>query len=110
MPDQYRIEWAPFAQIDLNEILEYIALRDSVDAAMKVFEKIMDKVETLIVHPERCRVPPELKRVGVFEYRELTVSPYSIFFRTRGMSLAIVAVLERRRDLEELLIKRSLRS
>ncbi|MBN2685292.1 MAG: type II toxin-antitoxin system RelE/ParE family toxin [Pontiellaceae bacterium] len=110
MPDPFKIEWAPFAQTDLDEILEYIALRDGVDVAMKVCEKLLDQVESLTVCSERCRVPPELKRVGVFEYRELIVAPYSIFFRMRGKKLSVVAVLDRRRDLEELLIKRSLRS
>ena len=72
------------AQGDLDGILEYIALRDSVDAALRVCENIVNQVETLIVHPERCRIPPELKRVGVFEYRELIVSACRIFSGCAG--------------------------
>ena len=110
MAERYNIDWAPAAQRDLEELLEYITARDCVDAALHVYEKLMAKVDTLTSHPERCRIPPELKGIGVIEYRELIVSPYSVFFRVRGKRLGIVAVLDRRRDLEELLVRRALRS
>jgi hypothetical protein len=51
-----------------------------------------------------------LKQIGVSEYRELIVPPYSVFFRTRGKRSGIIAVLDRRRDLGELLIERALRA
>lgn len=109
MPDRHEIEWAPEAQTDLDELLEYIAARDCVDAAMHVYKKLMDRIETLVSHPGRCRIPPELKRLGVSEYRELIVSPYGVFFRIRSRRVGILAVLDRRRDLEELLVQRTLR-
>ena len=64
MPDRFRIEWAPVAERDLHEILEYIAMRDTADVAVAVYQKIMGKVENLHVHPTRCRIPPELKHSG----------------------------------------------
>jgi len=109
MPDRYEIEWAPVAQADVDEILEYIAARDCVEAAMHVYAKLMDRIETLVSRPERCRRPPELKKLGIFEYHELIVSPYSVFFRVRGKRVGIVGVLDRRRDLDELLVQRTLR-
>ena len=109
MPDRYQVKWTSVAQTDVDEILEYIATRDCVDAAMAVCGKLMDKVGTLVSRPERCRIPPELKRIGVRKYHELIVSPYSVFFVIEGVHVAIVAVFDRRRDLEELLIQRALR-
>jgi toxin ParE1/3/4 len=109
MPDRYRIEWAPVAERDLQLILEYIARRDSVDAANAVYRNIIEKVERLFLHPSRCRIPPELSELGVREYRELIIPPYSVFFRIRGRTAGILAVLDRRRDLEEILIQRALR-
>ena len=109
MPDRYKIEWAPVAERDLSEILEYIALRDTADAAVAVYQKIMGKVENLSAHPTRCRIPPELRKLGVREYRELIISPYSVFFRITGRTIGILAVLDRRRDLEEIVIQRALR-
>lgn len=110
MPDRFRIEWAPIALSDLDEILEYIAARDSVDAAVHVYEKLRDRIERLVSQPQRCRIPPELRELGVTEYHELVVAPYGVFFRIRGKTVGIVGVVDRRRDLEELLLQRVLRS
>lgn len=109
MPSRHEIEWAPVAQADMDELLAYIGTRDCVDAAMHVYEKLMDKIETLVLHPGRCRIPPELKRLGISGYHELVVSPYGVFFRIRGNRAGIIAILDRRRDLEEFLVQRILR-
>ena len=109
MPSRHEIEWAPAALADMDELLTYIATRDCVDAAMHVHGKLLDRIETLALHPGRCRVPPELKRLGISGYRELVVSPYGIFFQIRENRVGIVAILDRRRDLEELLVQRLLR-
>jgi len=87
MPDRYEIEWAPVAQADVDEILEYIAARDCVEAAMHVYTKLMERIETLVSRPEHCRVPPELRKLGVSEYHELIASPYSAHCEhDRGLS------------------------
>jgi plasmid stabilization system protein ParE len=52
---------------------------------------------------------PELKSVGVTEYRELIVSPYRVFFRIYENEVGVVGVLDGRRDLEETLIRRAMR-
>lgn len=109
MPDRFKIEWAPVAERDLHEIVEYIAIRDTADAAAVVYQQIIGKVENLCVHPARGRIPPELSSLGVQEFRELIISPYSVFFRITGRTVGILAVLDRRRDLEEILIQRALR-
>jgi len=109
MPDRYQIVWTPVAQADMDEILDYIAVRDCVDAAMDVYEKLMGKIETLVSAPERGRIPPELREIGIFEYHELIAAPYSVFYRVYEKTVGIVAVFDRRRDLEELLIERTLR-
>lgn len=110
MPDRYAIKWAAVAEADVEEILEYITYRDCVESALGVYEKLMSRIETLASRPTRCRVPPELKKLGLSEYHEMIVSPYSVFFRVRGKRVGIVAVLDRRRDLEEVLIQRALRA
>ena len=109
MSSQYRIQWSPVALRDLDEVLDYIAARDCVEAAVQIYSQISESIDKLQAHPERCRVVPELKRIGVSEYRELIVSPYSVFFRIRRPTVGIVGILGRRRDLEELLLQRVLR-
>ena len=109
MPEFYQIAWTPVAMADLDDILIYIAAQDCADAAMAIYEKLMSKIETLTSKPSRCQIPPELREIGVFEYHELIVAPYSIFFRVYENSVGIIAVFDRRRDLEELLLERALR-
>ena len=109
MTDAHKIVWAPIALNDLEEILDYIAANDSSDAAVHVGNKILSQVDTLVQHPTRCRMVPELREVGVTEYRELIVRPYRIVFRIERKRVGLVAVVDGRRDLEELLISRTLR-
>jgi toxin ParE1/3/4 len=104
--ERYRILWAPTALRDLDEILVYLATRDGPDAAALVYSKISRRIESLAKHPHRCRIAPELREIGISEYREVLVHPYRVFFRMSGDLIGIVGVLDGRRDLEELLIKR----
>ena len=110
MTNRCALQWAPTALHDLDEIIEYIADQDSVDAALHVYSKISAGIETLSSHPQRCRIPPEFRKLGITEYRELIITPYSVFFRVSENAIGIVGVLDRRRDLEELLLHRILRS
>ena len=94
---------------DLDEIVDYIAAQDGPEAAARIFGNIKSRIRTLATHPNRCRVVPELRSVGVTEYRELIVAPYRVFFRVGGREIGIVGVLDGRRDLEETLIRRAMR-
>ncbi|MDA0323521.1 MAG: type II toxin-antitoxin system RelE/ParE family toxin [Verrucomicrobia bacterium] len=109
MTKRFRIEWAPVAQADLDELLEYITEQDSVDAAIHVYEKIMSRIDALGSNPLRYRVPSELQPHGVRDYREVIVAPYSVFIRVSGRTIGIIGVLDRRRDLQEILVERALR-
>jgi len=109
MPEAFKVVWAPVALDDLEEILDYIATRDSPDAAAHIAAKLLKRIDTLASLPARCRVVPELRALGVRDYRELLVKPYRIVFRLERRSVGLVAVVDGRRDLEELLIQRALR-
>ncbi len=109
MARRYRILWAPIAAQDLDEIIDYIAAQDGPDAAAMVYQKVKKRTQTLSAHPKRCRVVPEMRSVGVLEYRELIVAPYRVFFRIDAKDVGIIGVLDGRRDLEETLIRRAMR-
>jgi len=109
VPARRRLSWAPIALDDLEGILDYLAVNASSDSAAEIGSRILAKVDTLKRFPKRCRVMPELKRVGVTDFRELIVGPYRIFFRVDGSIVGIVGVLDGRRDVEEVLATRGLR-
>ena len=108
MSKTYRVQWARAAIEDVDEILEYIAAQQSVDAAQRVYSRILVRINTLSTHPRRCRIVPELKEFGIMDYRELIVRPYRVFFRIVGLIVGIIGVLDGRRDLEALLLDRAL--
>jgi len=105
----YRILWAPIAAQDLDDIIDYIAAVDGPESAVRVYNKVKKRTQTLSTSPKRCRIVPELRSVGVAEYRELIVSPYRVFFRIDEKNVGILGILDGRRDLEETLIRRAMR-
>jgi toxin ParE1/3/4 len=109
MPEAFTIEWSDVAFADLDAIIEYVAHEDSVDAARRMYAKLIERVASLAALPLRCRTVPELRAIGVVEFRELLVGPHRVCFRLYGHVVAVVAVLDGRRDLAELLMDRALR-
>ena len=109
MPGRRRLSWAPIAVDDLEGILDYLAVEADGDTAAEIGARILAKIATLTRFPERCRVVPELKRIGVRDFRELIVGPYRVFFRIDASIVGIVGVLDGRRDVEEVLAVRGIR-
>ncbi len=107
MAIRHRIRWADVALDDFEIILEYIALNDSVASATYVHDELMARIDRLKEYPERCRFVPELKEIGLSEFRELIWKPYRICFSVHKQDVVIVAVLDGRRDLGQLLLDRS---
>ena len=101
----YEIIWARVAENDLNEIIDHIAM-DSPENVLKIFKKIKNKASNLHTMPERCRIVPELKDQGVMQYRELILSPWRIMFRATKMKVYVLSVLDSRRNIEDILLKR----
>ena len=108
MPDLFKIVWSEVAIADLDSILDYIVREDSVASAQNVYGKIALKVNSLTQCPSRCRVVPELREIGVTEFRENLWGPYRICFRIYRQTVVLVAIVDGRRNLDELLVERSL--
>jgi toxin ParE1/3/4 len=54
-------------------------------------------------------VVPELREVGVSDYREILWKPYRILYFVEDKRVYVVAILDGRRDLVDLLVQRLLR-
>jgi len=107
MLDVNEICWTRSAVRDLDEILEYIAADRGIDRALQLYETLRHRIASLTTMPHQCRLVPELKDIGLLEHREIIESPYRLIFRVTGHRVAILAVLDSRRDLTELLIQRA---
>jgi plasmid stabilization system protein ParE len=105
----YSVLWTEVAEKDLREIIAFIA-GDNVPNALHVLEKIRDKASTLYAFPERGRVVPELQSNGIFIYRELIISPWRLLYRIADRNVYVTAVLDSRRNVEEILLQRLIQS
>ncbi len=106
---KYRVHIIEDAETDLFEIYTYAALNDLITRAEKLLDKLIDVCQNLYTHPKRGRIPPELKRIDVYDYREIHYRPYRIIYRIIKRDVYIHCILDGRRDLEELLRARLLR-
>ena len=104
---RFRVEWSQPASKDLLNIIECIS-QDNIDAAIRIFESIKSKCKTLDQSPERGRVVPELKAYGIFSYRELIITPWRIIYRISDQKVFVLAVIDSRRNIEDILIERFL--
>jgi toxin ParE1/3/4 len=107
--ERFRIVWSDTALQDLEGILDHVAFETGPAAAERVHELLLPAIERLTTMPGRCRVIPELRAIGVTEYRERIVRPYRVCFRLHGSDLVLVTVLDGRRDIEEVLVDRAIR-
>lgn len=108
MPEVFDITWTRTAVRDLDEILEYIAAERGVDQVLQLYETLRHNIASLANMPRRCRQVPELHDIGLLEYREIIERPYRLVFRIVDREVVILAILDSRRDLEELLIQRAI--
>ncbi len=105
MSKKYQVVWSSIAENDLKNIIEYIA-DDSLSNAFKIFKNIKQKVSNLYTFPEKGRIVPELKDQGIMQYRELMIPPWRILYRISEESVYILSVLDSRRNIEDILLRR----
>jgi toxin ParE1/3/4 len=100
-----QVFWTRTAQRDLRKIIEYIAA-DSATQARKVYLAIKEKADYLRQMPLQGRIVPELRYYGILTYRELISSPWRIIYRGEANKVWVLAVIDGRRNVEDILLDR----
>lgn len=72
----------------------------------KVYQTIRAEAEGLQQFSSRGRIVPELRFNGVLLYRELMVAPWQIIYRIEGSNVWVLAVIDSRRDVANILLER----
>ena len=101
----YRVQWTASARQDLTEIIQYIAA-DNIGAGLKQLNKIEHRAMSLYQHPKRGRIVPEFLAIGISQYRELVIRPWRMLYRIEENQVYIIALLDSRRQLEDILLQR----
>jgi len=104
---KYEVIWTSAAENDLARIIEYLAI-DSPANALKVLDKLKKKAANLHHSPKRGRIIPELQEFGIYQYRELITAPWRLMYRAQENKVYVLAVLDSRRNIEDILLKRVL--
>ena len=105
---RFRVQWAQAAIRDLEELISYVVAESTANAE-RVLKRLETRAAALEAAPGRGRIVPELAHFGMRAWRELVVRPYRIVYRIEGDTVTVLAVLDGRRDLEDLLLERLLR-
>jgi toxin ParE1/3/4 len=108
MSKKYKVEWAATAEVDLKQIINYIAI-DSPGNALQILERIRQKVSALYTLPERGRIVPELQEQGINIYRELIISPWRIVYRISDTTVYVLSIIDSRQNVEDILLNRFLK-
>ena len=105
---KYEVRIVHVALNDLYAIYRYVAMNDLPGKAEHLLDNIHKAMSSLETMPARGNHPPELQRWGVFDFREVFFKPYRIIYEIREKTVFIQAVLDGRRNCEDLLQQRLL--
>jgi len=97
------------AENDLHEIFAYIKQSGYPVNAANLLSLIRKTCADLSEIPERGRIVPELKRIGISDFRELIVKVYRIIYEIDASGVYIHSILDGRRDVQTVLWQRIIR-
>ena len=105
---KYEVRIVQVALNDLYAIYRYVAMNDSPGKAENLLDNLHKVMSSLGKMPARGNHPPEMQRWGIFDFREVFIKPYRILYEIREKTVFIHAVLDGRRNCEDLLQQRLL--
>jgi addiction module RelE/StbE family toxin len=106
--EKYLVNITKNAEDDLNEIIQFIA-QNNPQNAIKIMEKIQAKVKTLDHSPNRGGYVPELLTKNIKGYRQIIESPWKIIYKVDNDIVNILAIIDSRRNLQDILVKKLLK-
>jgi toxin ParE1/3/4 len=102
----YKIVWSNDAANELLDIISYYKEMARIDIAKNIHTKINNKVKKLLHTPEIDIVVHLLKNIGINKYRQIIESHWIIYYQVNDKIISIVSILDKRRNLEEILYKK----
>ena len=104
----YNLKWTINAKDDLLNIVVYIK-KDSPSIANDIYQKIRKQVSSSNFFPLKGRIVPELQKEGITFYREVIATPWRIIYKVGNDTVYIMAILDSRQNVEELLLQKLLK-
>ncbi len=106
---KYNIHLISDAESDLPDIYTCIYVNDSEENAGRVFSGLSEKYQSLCEFASRGHKVPELTRIGVHDFLEISYKPYRIIYQIFESNVYIHCILDGRREIQDLLRERLMR-
>jgi plasmid stabilization system protein ParE len=94
---EYSVELAPQVDRDLDEIYAYLTENASPTVALRITDRIYDRITGLKFYPHSCPTAPESKATTL-EVRNALVGVYRVLFYVHDQQVHVVHVRHGRRD------------
>lgn len=104
-----KVHVAPEAAQDITDIFEYLLEAESLEGARRLVDTLDEAIQSLGSLPRRGKYPQELHAEGITLFREIQCYPWRVFYRIVEEDVWILAVLDGRRDIAQLLPERLVR-
>jgi len=91
-----KVTWSPLAEEQVAECFPYIAA-ERPSAAVRWFDGLVDKTNSLSILPDQGRMVPEAQRPSL---REVLVGAYRVVYRRGEDEVIVLSVQRERRDLD----------
>jgi toxin ParE1/3/4 len=93
---------------DFGELYDYITQHDAPGKSEYVLARIEKILSSLSESLERGTYPKELLALGIRDYREIFFKPYRIIYQAIDDKVHIMLIVDGRRDMQALLLRRLL--
>lgn len=98
------------AEIDLKALKSYLVKNFGKEAWQASYSKIQEAVGTLQTFPLGGKIPEELDKLNLTQYRQVISGMNRIIYEVRKETIYIHMVCDTRKDMQCLLTKRLLRT
>jgi toxin ParE1/3/4 len=98
------------AELDLKELKSYILKNFGKEAWQASYSRIQEAVGTVQAFPLRGKIPEELGKLNLTQYRQVISGMNRIIYEVRQETIYIHIVCDTRKDMKSLLTKRLLRT
>lgn len=105
----HQVKIVPQAVLDIEEIHDYIFVKEGPGPALKILEVIQKTISLLSRTPNRGHFPSELEGLGMTDIREIHFKPYRIVYQIGEKTVLVLVVADGRRDFQSLLSRRLVR-
>jgi toxin ParE1/3/4 len=96
------------ALLDLTDIHEFVERQDGLPRADRLLDASHDVLDKLSNFPARGEFPPELRALGIKQFRQVHHKPYRMIYQVGNGTVIVLLVADGRRDMQTLLQRRLL--